>query len=158
MESDIVSLAQMNSDKKVMEYFPNTLSQDESIEIVNRINKHFDRNGFGLFAIKLKETSEFIGFTGFSIPSFESHFTPSTEIVWRYKKEVWGNGYASEAAKVCLRYCFETLKFDKVFSFTAVVNKPSEELMKRIGMQYIAGSNISELNRDIFFANMYCTR
>jgi [ribosomal protein S5]-alanine N-acetyltransferase len=136
LESDIFPLAEMNSDKQVMQFFPKTLSFDESVEMLNRINNHFDRNGFGLYAVELKSSNEFIGFTGFSIPSFNSHFTPCIEIGWRYKKEVWGNGYATEAARACLQYGFDTLKFDKILSFTAVVNKPSEKLMKRIAMQF----------------------
>jgi len=148
LESDIVPLAQMNSDKQVMQYFPNTLSFDESVEMLNRINNHFNGNSFGLYAVELKSTNEFIGFTGFSIPGFETDFTPCIEIGWRFRKEVLGNGYATEAARACLQYGFETLKFDTILSFTAVPNKPSEKLMKRIGMQYLGRFEHPKIEKD----------
>ena len=47
---------------------------------------------------------------------------------------MWGQGFATEAAIACLQYGFETLGFDKVFSFTAVINTNSEKVMQRIGM------------------------
>ena len=82
-------------------------------------------------------TINFVGYTGFLIPAFESFFTPCVEIGWRYKKEVWGNGFATEAANACLKYGFEVLKFDKIVSFTSRLNINSEKLMRRVGMTYV---------------------
>ena len=53
-----------------MKYFPQKLSADETWEMVKRINLHFDKNNFGLFAVEEKLTNRFIGFTGFAIPTF----------------------------------------------------------------------------------------
>jgi RimJ/RimL family protein N-acetyltransferase len=137
LPSDIPPFATMNKDKAVMQYFPKTLTDEETVEMVTRINAHFEKHGFGLFAVENKLTKAFIGFTGFAIPSFKSFFTPCVEIGWRYKNEVWGQGFATEAAIACLHYGFETLRFDKVFSFTAMININSEKVMQRIGMTRI---------------------
>ena len=136
-DSDILPFAAMNGDPEVMKYFPGTFSEAETRSMVKRIQSHFDRNGFGLFAVEIKATGEFIGFTGFSIPGFESFFTPCVEIGWRYKKEFWGKGYATEAARACLTYGFETLQLKRIVSFTSPLNVNSERLMKRIGMNYV---------------------
>ncbi|MGC4035978.1 MAG: GNAT family N-acetyltransferase [Chitinophagaceae bacterium] len=136
-EDDIKSFAEMNLDTDVMKYFPKTLSYDETVESVQRIIKHFDNYGFGLYAVEEKISHTFIGFTGFAIPTFETDFTPCIEIGWRYKKEYWGNGFATEAALACLQHGFENLNFKKVVSFTAAINKKSENVMQRIGMQYV---------------------
>ena len=117
--------------------YPKLLTEEETEAMVERIKTHFDKYGFGLFAVEHKGTKEFIGYTGFMVPAFESFFTPCIEIGWRYKKEVWGQGFATEAAIACLHYGFETLGFEKVFSFTAVINISSEKVMKRIGMAHI---------------------
>ena len=92
----------MNQDAEVMKYFPKTLTDQETAEMVQRIRLHFEKHHFGLFAVENRLTKEFIGYTGFYVPTFESFFTPCVEIGWRYKKEVWGRGFATEAASSCL--------------------------------------------------------
>ncbi len=133
-EADLGPFAEMNGDKAVMEFFPALLSESESMEMLNRIKTHFETNGFGLYAVDSLATGKFMGFTGFSIPRFESDFTPCIEIGWRYKKDAWGQGFATEAAIACLQHGFEVLHFEKVVSFTAVDNTKSEKVMKRTGM------------------------
>jgi RimJ/RimL family protein N-acetyltransferase len=125
---------QMNQDREVMEFFPRTLTPAESLAMIDRIRAFFESNGYGLFAVELCATREFLGFTGFSRPSFESYFTPCTEIGWRLKKAAWGKGYATEAASACLRYGFDELHMDKIYSWTAVINTRSERVMQKIGM------------------------
>lgn len=137
IESDILPFIKMNRDAAVMKYFPKTLTEIETVALIQRINEHFHKNGFGLFAVEDKSTREFIGFTGFSIPAFDAFFTPCIEIGWRYKKEVWGQGFATEAANACIQYGFNALGFDKIVSFTSLVNKSSEKVMKKIGMVYL---------------------
>lgn len=141
IDADITPFAQMNSDSDVMKYFPKKLSESETKEMINRINLSFDKNNFGLFAVENKSTGEFIGFTGFSIPQFEAFFTPCIEIGWRYKKESWGQGFATEAAISCIVYGFKTLRFGKIVSFTSAINKKSISVMEKIGMKYVADFN-----------------
>ncbi|MEO8710489.1 MAG: GNAT family N-acetyltransferase [Parafilimonas sp.] len=133
-DEDCISFAAINKDEAVMEYFPTTLTDEETISMINRICLHFEKNGFGLYAIDKLATKQFIGYTGFMIPSFESFFTPCIEIGWRLKKEEWNKGYATEAAKACLQYGFETLGFNKIYSFTSTINLRSEKVMQKIGM------------------------
>jgi [ribosomal protein S5]-alanine N-acetyltransferase len=132
---DIIPFAALNADAEVMRYFPSVLTYDQTYEMVKRIRLNFESYGYGLYAVEKRDTEEFIGFTGFSIPAFESFFTPCIEIGWRFKKEEWGKGYATEAARSCLKYGFEKLNFENIVSFTAVINTRSENVMKRIGMK-----------------------
>ena len=138
LDSDIKPLTEMNKDPEVMKYFPRTLTETETLKMLQRITAHFEKNGFGLFAVEDKNTKEFIGFTGFAIPTFEETFTPCVEIGWRYKKKAWGHGFATEAANACLQYGFEVLKLTKIVSFTSTHNVPSINVMKRTGMTYVA--------------------
>jgi RimJ/RimL family protein N-acetyltransferase len=150
VDSDFAPFVQMNKDPDVMEYFPAILNDSETLTMINRINLSFDKNNFGLFAIEHKSTGRFLGFTGFSVPQFETFFTPCIEIGWRYNKESWGQGFVTEAAKACLVYGFETLGFTKIVSFTSSINKKSVDVMKRIGMKYVTDFNhpkIDESNR-----------
>lgn len=68
---DRVAFADMNSNSKVMEYFPNSLTLDESNTFIDRIEKHFETYGYGLWAVELKSTNELIGFIGFSHPNLK---------------------------------------------------------------------------------------
>ena len=137
VESDINSLVKINKDEDVMRFFPSIMSEDESISFYNRIKKHFSDYGYGLFVVEEKDSNTFLGYAGFMMAQFESTFTPCVEIGWRFNKEYWGKGYATEAAKACLVYGFSKLNFIKVHSFTSVLNKKSEAVMQRIGMNKV---------------------
>jgi RimJ/RimL family protein N-acetyltransferase len=146
IDSDSQTFIEMNKDADVMEYFPKHLTDSESMESIDRINFSFDNNGLGLFAVENKSTKEFIGFTGFAIPKFNTFFTPCVEIGWRFQKKSWGQGFATEAAKACLKYGFEILGFEKIVSFTSSINKKSEQVMQRIGMSHIGEFNHPEID------------
>lgn len=135
--ADLEPFAAMNADRAVMEYFPSLMSVTETAAFVQRIEVFFEENGYGLYVVEQLATREFLGFTGFSHPSFECWFTPCVEIGWRFKRGAWGQGYASEAAAACLQHGFQTLGLTTIYSWTAVVNTKSERVMRRIGMQNI---------------------
>jgi len=128
-ESDIAPFAEMNSDLEVMKYFPKTLSFEETLEMYDRCKGN--KNGFGLYPLIEKISGKFIGFVGLNIPSY---MPDCVEIGWRLRKEFWGKGYATEAAKKWLEIGFGEYGLDEIISFTAKQNIKSQEVMKRIGM------------------------
>ena len=134
--SDYEPFAALNADPAVMEHFPAPMTREQSDDFVDRMTADLDRRGFGLWALEVLETGQFIGFTGLSMTSFEAHFTPAVEVGWRLSKDAWGNGYASEAARASLAYGFGPAGLDEVVSFTATTNKPSQRVMERIGMTH----------------------
>ncbi|MDQ7092637.1 GNAT family N-acetyltransferase [Desulfosporosinus sp. PR] len=136
-DSDTAKFAEMNRDPKVMEFFPKLLSEEETLEMVQKINTHIVDNGFGLWATEIKATKEFIGFVGLSIPRFQTDFTPCVEVGWRLAYNYWGKGYAQEAARECLNYGFKRLGLKRIVSFTSIFNERSMNVMKRIGMSYV---------------------
>ena len=124
----------MNADTAVMEFFPALLGRAESDTMVDRIEAHFSEHGFGLWALEVAQSGEFIGFTGLSVPRFGAHFMPAVEIGWRLARSAWGNGYATEAARRALRFAFAEAGLAEVVSFTTVANLRSRAVMERIGM------------------------
>lgn len=134
VKADLSPFIRMNRDPVVMQYFPHLYSPEESVAMVRRIEAFFDANGYGLYALELRSTGAFIGYTGFAQPSFDSWFTPCVEIGWRLRQEAWGQGYATEAALACLDHGFGAVGLKEVYSFTAALNIPSEKVMQRIGM------------------------
>src|SRR5262245_46344893 len=81
------AFAALSADPRVMEYLPAPWSREESDRLAGRIEAHFDRHGFGLWAVAIPGRTPFAGFLGLSIPGFEAHFTPCVEIGWRLASE-----------------------------------------------------------------------
>lgn len=140
-ESDLADFASLNADPKVMAFFPNLLTAEQSDALVERFQKQITQNYFGPWAVELIETGEFLGMTGLGIPRFEAHFTPCVEIGWRLAAKHWGNGYATEAAKAALNYGFTVALLNEIVAFTTQDHLASRKVMSRIGMiQDVEGS------------------
>lgn len=137
LESDEAPFAEMCKDNAVMQHFPNTLSEEESLNLINRLKKHFNTYGYCYFAVDVLETDEFIGFAGLANQIWESEFTPCVDIGWRLKQSAWGKGYATEAAKACLNAAFTKFGLVEVLAFTTNTNLQSEHVMKKVGMHLI---------------------
>lgn len=133
-EADRAAFAQMNADPEVMEHFPAPLTRRDSDLLVDRIEAGFDQHGFGLWAIEVATTGQFVGFTGLSVPGFEAHFTPAVEVGWRLARPAWGQGYATEAARAAIDYGFTRAALPMIVSFTAAINPRSRAVMERLGM------------------------
>ena len=133
-ESDRETFARMNADPGVMEFFPALLSREESDALIDRIEAHFEEHGFGLFAAEVRGDGSLIGFTGLNNPDFPAPFMPSVEIGWRLRKEYWGRGLATEAARAVLYYGFETLRLKEIVAFTVPANTRSRRVMEKLGM------------------------
>ena len=138
----------MNADPEVMEHFPARLTRAESEAAADRIEAGFDERGFGLWALELADTGDFIGFTGLSVPRFTAHFTPAVEIGWRLARPFWGHGYASEAASRVLAFAFRDLGLPEVVSFTSTTNVRSQAVLKRIGMTHDAAGDFGHPSLD----------
>jgi RimJ/RimL family protein N-acetyltransferase len=135
-DSDRLPFQQMNADPRVMEFFPALLSPAESDALVDRALAHFDRHGFGPFAVELLEDSTFAGFIGLSLPNFAAPFMPAVEIGWRLAFDSWGRGLATEGAQSVIRYAIEDLGLDNVVSFTVPENLRSRRVMEKLGMTH----------------------
>ncbi|MDR2249250.1 GNAT family N-acetyltransferase [Acinetobacter sp.] len=144
-ETDADPFIKMGLDKDVMHFFPNLLSATESIDLIQKMSALINENGWGFWAVELKESHEFIGFIGLHNQPEQFDFSPCTEIGWRIATKFWKQGYATEGAKAALNYTFNVLNLNKVVSFTATVNKPSQTVMKRLGMHKVKHFNHPKL-------------
>jgi RimJ/RimL family protein N-acetyltransferase len=135
-DSDRLPFQQMNTAPRVMEFFPALLSPADSDALIARAQAHFNRHGFGPFAVELLENQFFIGFIGLSIPNFDAPFMPAVEIGWRLAFDCWGRGFATEGARAVIRYAFEDLGLDNLVSFTVPENLRSRRVMEKLGMTH----------------------
>ena len=133
-DADLAPFARLNADPQVMANFPQALSAAESDAFAARIRANLRAQGYGLFALERRDTGAFCGFVGFAHPSFSAAFTPCVEIGWRLAAEHQGQGFATEAARACLRHAFEDLGWEEVVSLTWEGNLPSRRVMEKLGM------------------------
>jgi ribosomal-protein-alanine N-acetyltransferase len=133
IDGDFASFADMNADSDVMEFFPTTMTVEQSRSAFDRVRRQIDERGWGLWAVEIQR--ELAGFCGLAEPGFDAPFTPCIEIGWRFHRRFWGRGYALEAARLALRFAFDHLRVSEVVSFTARQNLRSQRLMQRLGMR-----------------------
>ena len=131
--SHLELFAELNSDPKVLEFFQKILSRTESDELARKIKKFITENGWGLWAVELISTHEFIGFVSLNSPTPDMPPAPCVEIGWRLARKYWGSGYATEAGKECLKFAFE--KLEEIVFFTTLNNLNSQAIMERLGME-----------------------
>jgi RimJ/RimL family protein N-acetyltransferase len=126
---------EMNADPEVMRFFKRTRSRAEADALFDRIRGEIDRDGYGFWAVELREIGKVIGFAGLRDIHFDAPFTPAVEIGWRLLTPYWGKGYATEAARASLACGFEKVKLAEIVSFAVRENWPSRRVMERIGMR-----------------------
>jgi RimJ/RimL family protein N-acetyltransferase len=136
-ESDRDPFAALNGDPETLKFFPSTLDRAASDALVDRIEASFERQGFGLWALEVKATGQFIGFTGLNPLPDDVPGGGGMEIGWRLAKHAWHYGYATEAARAALAVAFDGAGLTEIWSMTAVLNEPSQAVMRRLGLTEI---------------------
>jgi RimJ/RimL family protein N-acetyltransferase len=131
---DLDAYAALNADPVVMEYFPATLTREQSRDELTRFDARFDERGYSLWAVEVPGATAFVGFVGLNLTTWDAPFTPAVEVGWRLARAHWGRGYATEGARAAMRYGFDVVRLDEIVSFTTPANVRSWRVMERIGM------------------------
>lgn len=133
-EADREPFARMNADPEVMRHFPALLTRAESDALIEKFEAHFETHGYGIWALEIPGVTALAGFVGLKRVDFDAPFVPAIEIGWRMRRDLWGQGYATEAAEAVLAHAFDDLFIDEIVSFTTRENLRSRAVMERIGM------------------------
>lgn len=131
-DSDLDDLAALFADPDVMRYVGTGQPTDraEAEKALASIIAHWEREGFGRWAIEDKHTNEFLGYGG-----LRSLFgTP--EVVYHFAKRHWGKGFATEMARAALNFGFNVKGFDHIVAIAKPGNTASIHVMEKIGMQF----------------------
>lgn len=135
-DNDYDDLYRLCSDERVMQYFPGTLSPEETAAFLQRLQRAYQLHGYCYFAVERLANRAFIGFIGLAYQTYDMHFAPAVDIGWRLLPEYWGRGYATEGAERCKRFAFEELQLEQLIATTTHNNEPSIRVMERIGMSF----------------------
>ncbi len=133
--SDRAPFAALNADPEVMRHFPALLDEAASTAMAARCALLIEVRGWGFWAAEERDSGAFLGFIGLHTPSAALPFSPCVEVGWRLARAHWGRGFATEGARAALDFAFERLGLDEVVSFTALSNRRSEAVMRRLGMR-----------------------
>jgi RimJ/RimL family protein N-acetyltransferase len=136
---DLDALTALNADPAVMRWVtPNRpLTGTESAELLDRVIRHWDQHGFGLWALVPREgegAAGCVGFAGLAVPSFLPAVLPAVEVGWRLHPDWWGRGLATEAARASIDYGFERLGLRTIVSIIDARNDRSLRVAERLGM------------------------
>lgn len=131
---DFEALHAMLSDPETMAYYPAPFDEAKTKRWIEWSLDNYEKYSFGLWALILKETGEFIGDCGITMQNIHGDGVMLPEIGFHVDKRFWRKGYASEAAKACLKYAFENAGFDEVFCYQNSSNLPSRKTAEKMGM------------------------
>jgi RimJ/RimL family protein N-acetyltransferase len=138
LHSDLAPFAALNGDAETMRYSPATLDRAASDAFAERIEARFEQQGYGLWALELTATGEFVGYTGLNPLPDGVPGVGGMEVGWRLARYAWHHGYATEAARAAVAVAFDGAGLAQLWSMTAVLNEPSQAVMRRIGMTEVA--------------------
>jgi len=132
-EADLAPFAALNADPRVGEHLTGPMTAAESNALIeDRIVPHWQRWGFGLYAVQALDDDRLLGFVGLS---HHRAFPDDVEIGWRLARDVWGKGYATEAAHACVELAFGVLGLDHLIAVTTEANVRSWRVMEKVGMR-----------------------
>jgi RimJ/RimL family protein N-acetyltransferase len=130
--SDADALALVLSDPETMKYYPAPIDQNGIQQWIERNLRRYAEDGVGLWAMMLKETGDIIGDCGVIRQPVEGERL--YEIGYHLRRDLWGQGLATEAAIACREWGFANLNVDRLISLIRPENVPSRRVAERNGM------------------------
>lgn len=131
-QTDYDALCEIMQDAETMYAYEGAFSDEGAKEWLDRQLSRYQKWGFGLWAVILKETGEMIGQCGLTMQPWKDREV--LEIGYLFRRQYWHHGYATEAAGACRQYAFETLHREEVCSIIRDTNTASQKVAQRNGM------------------------
>ena len=133
--ADRAALCETLQDKEAMYTYEHAFSDEEADAWLARQTARYREDGFGLWAVIRKEDGALLGQCGTTMQDIHGDRVP--EIGYLLARRYWHMGYATEAARACKQYAFETLGLPAVYSIIRENNLPSRRVAERNGMRVV---------------------
>jgi len=132
LPEDLPTFAALNADPEVMRYLGTILTGEQADQLANDIQERFLHRGFGMLPVQRRTDGAFLGICGVNY----TPWYPDEEIGWRFAREHWGRGYATESAAAWMAWAFTEIGVGRLISVTDSPNERSIAVMKRLGMVF----------------------
>lgn len=129
---DTDALLQVLGDPVAMQYYPAPFPRAEVEDWIRRNRARYIDAGFGLWAMLLKGSDELIGDCGCYVREIEGNV--DCELGWHVRRDLWGRGYATEAARHCIEFAFVKLGMDRIIALVRPENIGSCRVAEKNGM------------------------
>ncbi|NJL38155.1 MAG: GNAT family N-acetyltransferase [Leptolyngbyaceae cyanobacterium SM1_4_3] len=109
-----------------------SLTFEQTAQILHRRLDHWQKHGFGVWALIHKQNQQLMGHCGL-------HYlgdTSEVELTYAINPFYWRQGLATEAARAVLHWGFDTLKLKQIVAVTGPENIASRRVMQKLGMRY----------------------
>jgi RimJ/RimL family protein N-acetyltransferase len=134
---DAAPFAEMNADPEVMRFIGDgrPLARDASDAFLARVEEEWEERGHGLWAVEERGApGRLLGFCGLAVPMFLPQVLPAVEVGWRLRRDAWGRGLATEAARAAVAWGFEVLGLAEILTIVHPENARSLRVAERLGM------------------------
>jgi RimJ/RimL family protein N-acetyltransferase len=130
-ESDLEAYAEMCAAPEVMRYLNDgqPLSREDAWRHMAMVLGHWQLRGYGLWAVEERASRDMIGRIG----CYKPEGWPELEVGWALRRRYWGRGYATEGARMSLRFAFTELKANHVISVIHPKNAASIRVAEKLG-------------------------
>lgn len=139
--ADLNDLSLIFSDPQVVRYLGSgkPAKRAETEHALNTILQHWERHGFGRWAVVFKQTRELIGYGGLR------NFQDTPELVYLLARRWWGCGLATEIARTSLKFGFEEQNFEHIVAMAQLSNTASHRVMQKVGMIFEKTAHIYDM-------------
>lgn len=143
---DLDELALIFSDPLVLKYLsPNrAATREETKTALLSMMKHWQRHGYGRWAVVSQATNKLIGYGGLRC------FDGTPELVYLLSRDYWGCGLATEIARGCLEYGFIRRRFERIVALTRPDNLASRRVMEKLGMSFERAAKFFDIDAVLY--------
>jgi ribosomal-protein-alanine N-acetyltransferase len=123
------------SDAEVMKYsdFGVHPTIERTVEMLATLIAHHQRRGFGFWAVIERETGELIGMAGLADLDEDG----DAELAYRFRRDRWGRGYATEAAMAWVEKGFFRLGLPQIVAIVEPDHVVSKHILEKVGMRFV---------------------
>ena len=131
---DYEALYAVLADPDIMQLYPYAFDEKRVRGWIERNMDRYKENGFGLWAVCLKDTGELIGDCGLTLQNIHGEKLP--EIGYHIRRDCQRKGYAGEAAMAVRNWAFQNTDYPALYSSCKHTNTPSIRTAESIGMRF----------------------